>query len=58
MEQAHVPPLLYYLAIKKTELMPYVATWIVLEIIILSRADRDRNILYHLYVESNKNDRK
>jgi len=42
----------YYWAIKN-EIMPFVATWIGLEIIILSQvSQRKTNIWYHLYVDS------
>ena len=45
----------YYSAIKKTEIMPFAATWMDLEIIILSEIDQTKtNIIYHLYVESKK----
>ena len=45
----------YYSAIKKNETMPFVATWMDLEIIILSEVrQRKTNILYCLYVESKK----
>ena len=45
----------YYLAIKKNKIMPFVATWMDLEIIILSEVTQLKiNIIrYHLYVESN-----
>ena len=48
----------YYSAIKKNEIMPFVATWMDLEIIILSEvSQRKTNIIWHhLYVESKKND--
>ena len=47
----------YYSAIKKNEVMPFSATWMDLEIIILSEiSQRKTNIIYHLYVESKKND--
>ena len=43
----------YYSIIKKNEMMPSAATWIDLEIVILSKSDRERQISwYHLYVES------
>ena len=47
----------YYSAIKKNEIMPFAATWMELEIIILSEVrQRKTNIWYHLHVESKKND--
>ena len=36
----------HYSAIKKNEIMPFAATWMDLEIIILSKADRERPIAY------------
>ena len=46
----------YYSAIKKNEIMPFVATWMGLEIIILSEVSQTKTniIWYHLYVESKK----
>ena len=46
----------YYSAIKMNEIMPFAATWIGVEIIILSEViQRKTNIIwYHLYVESKK----
>ena len=43
----------YYSAIKRNEIMPFSATWMDLEIIILSEVtQRKTNIIwYHLYVE-------
>ena len=46
----------YYSATKKNEIMSFAATWMDLEIVILSEvSQRKRNIIgYHLYVESKK----
>ena len=46
----------YYSAIKKKEIMPFAATWMDLEIIILSEVSQTKTnaICYHLYVESKK----
>ena len=45
----------YYSAIKKNEIMPFAATWIDLEIIILSKSERKRQISwYSLYLECKK----
>ena len=42
-----------YSDIKKNEIMPFAATWMDLEIIILSEvSQRKKNTTYHLYVES------
>ena len=48
----------YYSAIKKNEIMPFAATWLDLEMIILSEVSQTKTniIWYHLYVESKKND--
>ena len=44
----------YYSAIKKNEIMPFVATWMDLEMIILSEVTQRKTsiIWYHVYVES------
>ena len=45
----------YYSAIKKNEIMPFAATWMDLEVIILSEVsqkEKDKYHIYHLYVES------
>ena len=46
----------YYSAIKNNEIMPFAATWMDLEIIILSEVNQTKtNIIWsHLYVESKK----
>ena len=45
----------YYLGIKKKEIMPFKATWMDLEIVILTEvSQRKTNAAYHLYVESLK----
>ena len=43
----------YYSAIKKNEIMPFVATWMNLEIIILSEvSQRENDKCHRLYVDS------
>ena len=44
-----------YCSVINSETMPRAATWTNLEIIVVSEA-RDGQILYHLHVESLKND--
>ena len=46
----------YYSAIKKNKIMSFAATWMEQELIILSevKSDTERQISYHLYVESKK----
>ena len=39
----------YYSAIKKNEIMPFAATWMGLEIVILSKSDRERQISFLSY---------
>ena len=46
----------YFSAIKKNEIMPFAATWMELETLILSeisQKEKDNTICYHLYLESN-----
>ena len=38
----------YYSTIKKQEIMPFAATWMNLEMIILSQLDRERQISYDI----------
>ena len=38
----------YYSAIKKNEIMPFAATWMQLEIITLSKSERERQIPYDI----------
>ena len=38
----------YYSAIKKNEIMPFAATWMDLEMIILSKSERERQISYDI----------
>ena len=47
----------YYSAIKKNEVMPFAATWMDLETIILSEESQTEThiLCYHLYVESKNN---
>ena len=42
----------YYSAIIKNKIMPFMAAWMHLEIIILSEVRKTNTILHHLYVES------
>ena len=48
----------YHLTIKNNEIMPFAATWMDLEVIILSEINRTKTNItwYHLYMESKKND--
>ena len=50
----------YYSAIKTNEIMPFAATWMDLEVIVLSEVSQTKiNIIRcNSYVESNKNDTK
>ena len=38
----------YYSAIKKSEIMPFIATWIDLEIIVLSEVSQKEKDKYHM----------
>ena len=43
----------YYSAIKKNEIMPFAATWMELETLILSEVSLKEKDKYHLYMDSN-----
>ena len=43
----------YYSAIKKNKMMPFAATWMELETLILSEASQTNTIWYHLNLGSN-----
>ena len=43
----------YYSAIKKNEIMPFAATWMQLEIIILSKSEKERQIPYNIIYMQN-----
>ena len=56
----HIYTMEYYSAIKKNEIMPLAATWMDLQIIILSeisQTEKDKYHIIHLYVESKKKKR-
>ena len=42
----------YYSAIKYNKIMPFAATWMELELLILILSQKKPNTTYHLYVES------
>ena len=43
----------YYSAIKKNEIMPFAATWMEIETLILSEVSQKEKDKHHLYLESN-----
>ena len=53
-EDVYIYTMEYYSAIKKNEIMSFAATWMDLEIIILSEVSQTKTniIRYHLYVKS------
>ena len=56
-KMGHICVMEYYSSIKKNEIMPFAATWMDLEIFILSEVSqtvKDKYIWYCLYVESEK----
>ena len=56
MKKWYVPTMEYYLSIKKNEIMPFAATWMDLETVILSEVSHRRNIIWHsLCVELKQN---
>ena len=44
----YIYTMVYYLAIKKNEIMPFAATWMDLEIVILSEVSQTENDQYHV----------
>ena len=44
----HIHTMEYYSAIKKNEITPFAAMWIDLEVIILSKSDRERQLSYNI----------
>ena len=44
----HIYPIEYYPAIKKNEIMPFAATWMDLEVIILSEVSHKEKDKYHM----------
>ena len=44
----HIYTMEYYLAIKKNEIMPFAATWMQLEIIMLSEGSQKEKDKYHM----------
>ena len=50
----HVYKMKYYSAIKKNTIMPFVPTWMDLEIVVLSEVAQTKTISCHLYAESKK----
>ena len=44
----HTHTMEYYLAIKKNGIMPFTATWMDLDIVILSEVSREREISYDI----------
>ena len=54
-EDAYIHTMECYSAMKKNEIMPFAATWVDLEIIILSEVSQKKTntMWYHLYVEWN-----
>ena len=52
----HIHTMKYYSIIKKNEIMPFAATWMDTEIVILSKTSQTKTnpIWYHLYVGSKK----
>ena len=57
-DMVHIYTMKYYSAMKKNEIRSSAATWMDLEIIILSEVNQTNIIWYCLYVESKKKKKK
>ena len=47
-DEVYIYTMEYYSAIKRNKIMPFAATWMQLEIFILSKSDRERQIPYNI----------
>ena len=47
-DEVYIYTMEYYSAIKRNKIMPFAATWMQLEIFILSKSDRERQTSYDI----------